>query len=166
MTNNEQETSAPWYKEPWMLFIVGAPALSVVVGLSMLVLATVGRDTLVRDNYYKDGLAINQELGFDSKALELGLSAELSVDDVSGSIAVQLLGADTAPAQLTLMFLHPTIEARDQQVSLHQIKAGYYAGNIESTLQGRYHIQLSSDEQQWRLKAYRELGGDKSYSLP
>lgn len=166
MTKDQQELSRPWYKEPWMLLVAGLPAVSVLLGIAMLVLSMVGRDTLVRDNYYKDGLAINQELGFETKALELGLSAKLSVDDGSGSVALDLQGTNTPPAKLTLLFLHPTVQSWDQEVVLHRIKDGHYAGNIESSLQGRYHIQLSSKEQQWRLKAYRELAGDKLYALP
>lgn len=166
MTKNDMNTASPWYKEPWMIFIVAVPAITVVLGITLLIVATVGRDTLVRDNYYKDGIAINQELGYESNAEELGLTAELSVDDTTGSISVRLMGSENMPDQLELLFLHPTLESRDQDVELHQLKAGYYAGSVESSLQGKYHIQLSSNDQQWRLKAYREFGGDHVYSLP
>ena len=46
----------------WPAFIVALPATTVVAGISTLIIANNVKDSPVSDNYYKEGLAINQEL--------------------------------------------------------------------------------------------------------
>ncbi len=166
MSEHERQAGAPWYKEPWMIFVVAVPAIAVVAGIAMITIAVVGRDTLVRDNYYKDGLAINQELDMENRAKMLGLHAELEIDNQTGVIAVRVMSNDAQPGQLLMSFLHPTMAEKDQDIILYHIKAGHYTGKRKANLDGRYHLQLTSAEQQWRLKAYRVLGAEERYSLP
>lgn len=45
----------PWYREPWMLFVLGLPALVVVASLITLWIAIENRDTLVIDAAPRDG---------------------------------------------------------------------------------------------------------------
>lgn len=165
-TEHTSGDSQPWYKNGIVLLVISIPALAVVMSLTTAYFAVFGGDTLVRDHYYKDGLAINQELDYETHAQALGVTAQLMLDEKTGVISVQLSGYDDFPSVLSLQLLHPTVAEKDQDVVLKHSKQGSYTGIIKSALQGRYHLQLMSESQKWRLKAYREIGSSQSYSLP
>ena len=66
----------PWYKETWPWILMAGPATVIVAGFVTLWLAIVSYDGLVTDDYYKQGLAINQRLQRDHYASDLGLRAD------------------------------------------------------------------------------------------
>ncbi|MEZ5482066.1 MAG: FixH family protein [Porticoccaceae bacterium] len=100
----------PWYRQFWPWFLIALPASIVVAGIAMVFVAFENADTLVNDNYYREGMAINRVLEQDHKARELGLSAELVIDQQTGEILVKVTGQLTANGPLTLLLLHPTDE--------------------------------------------------------
>ena len=65
----------PWYKYKLVWMIIAIPAASVIAGINMIYLAVNTDDGLVVDDYYKEGMAINQSLQRDKTAAELGLIA-------------------------------------------------------------------------------------------
>src|SRR5690625_454185 len=67
----------PWYRQFWPWFLLGMLGSVVVACGITLYIAVANPDSLVRDNYYREGLAINQELAASSRARELGLRAGL-----------------------------------------------------------------------------------------
>ena len=71
----------PWYKYKLVWMIIAIPAASVIAGINMIYLAVNTDDGLVADDYYKEGMAINQNLKRDRTAAELGLGAELVIED-------------------------------------------------------------------------------------
>ena len=54
--------SLPWYKERWTWLLMLMPATAIVAGFITLWLAITSFDGLVADDYYKQGLAVNQTL--------------------------------------------------------------------------------------------------------
>ena len=62
------DVEKPWYRQFWPWFLIALPAISVVAGLSTLTIAVLNQDSLVRDDWYKDGKAINQSLARDDAA--------------------------------------------------------------------------------------------------
>ncbi|MDZ7826539.1 MAG: FixH family protein [Gammaproteobacteria bacterium] len=67
----------PWYGHPWVWLLIAIPGLSVVGGIAMIVLATGSPNDLVRDDYYKAGLAIDQDLSEEQRAADLGITLSL-----------------------------------------------------------------------------------------
>ena len=57
-----QIESKPWYRQFWPWFLIAIPSSSVVMGVVMINLAMSGNDSLVRKDWYKDGMAINQRM--------------------------------------------------------------------------------------------------------
>ena len=55
----------PWYREPWPWILMTGPAIVVVAGFTTAFLAVKSNDGLVEDDYYKQGLEINQTLDRD-----------------------------------------------------------------------------------------------------
>ncbi|MEF8767458.1 FixH family protein [Candidatus Accumulibacter contiguus] len=53
------------------------PASVIVAGFVTAYLAVVSSDGLVEDDYYKQGLTVNQRTARDQRAAELGIEAEL-----------------------------------------------------------------------------------------
>ena len=60
------ETGAtPWYREPWPWLLMAGPVTVIIAGGFTAWLAVTSSDGLVADDYYKQGLAINQTLERD-----------------------------------------------------------------------------------------------------
>jgi hypothetical protein len=58
--------------------MISIPFSAVIMGVVMIWLAVDTDDGLVADDYYKQGLAINDVITLDKKASELNLSAVVS----------------------------------------------------------------------------------------
>lgn len=147
----------PWYRQPWLWFVIAIPAASVVAGLTMVGIAVVQQDSVVRDDWYKEGKAINQNMARDTRATTLGLGATIRMDEVTGEIRVRLAHTAaefTPPAALTLYLSHPTQAAADQSVALTR-RGDDYVGQLARGLSGRYYVELGSPE--WRLMATRDF---------
>ena len=154
-------TGKPWYRQFWPWFLIALPAISVVAGLSTLAIAILNQDSLVRDDWYKDGKAINQSLARDDAAALLGISTELKRDSVTGEINATLVSPKSiaTPETLTLILSHPTLATQDQSVVLTRRADGHYQGMLTHGLQGRHYIELGNAE--WRLRSTRDFPLDK-----
>ena len=147
--------SQPWFKQFWPWFIFGLPAIVVVAGILTVFIAVHHADSLVADDYYKQGLGINRVLAEDELANTLQLSAALNVDLLVGEIAVSVAGqTGKLPAELTLKWIHPTSIEQDFSVTLRRNGGVYYRGQLPGALSGRWYLQLHGDKPEpWRLRS-------------
>ena len=167
MNANDTRAQA-WYREPWPWILMSGPAIVVVAGLVTAWLAVRSDDGLVLDDYYKQGLAINQTLSRGDAALRLGMKAELRLAD--GRVQV-LLGA-AGPDALTLQLAHPTRAGLDQRIQLAMVQPGVYEGRLQPLRAGRWHVVL--EQKSWRLagdwmlpaKSVLTLGGELASPQP
>lgn len=153
----------PWYREPWPWLLMSGPAIVVVAGLITAWLAIRSNDGLVADDYYKQGLAVNQVLHRDQLALSQGVSAELLR---SGPLLkVFLHGAEgfKLPRELSLKITHPSRAGEDQLVRLQAEGAGLYAGKMVQAVGGVRRLTLEDEAGAWRLLG--EWRSDLSESL-
>ncbi|EPC02977.1 hypothetical protein L861_21955 [Litchfieldella anticariensis FP35 = DSM 16096] len=148
----EPRSIPPWYKQFWPWFLLGILLSSVAVSTTFLVLSIKSYDGMVADNYYKQGLAINQVIEQDRRAAELGLSAELRIDDLTGDITVDLDG-EHHPERLLLALIFPTRGDRDLNLTLEHVRNGLYTGQAPNRLEYRWYLQLQPDQEapEWRL---------------
>ena len=148
-------TIKPWYRQFWPWFLLGIPATAMLVGFTMLGVAIeVGkRDTLVSDNYYKEGRAINMKLDRDIAAAKLGLVATLRASAETG-LEVDLQSHDGAMdlAYLNIEVIHPTLGAQDQMVKAARYAPGRYQGLPSPALNGRWYLDIRDPDNTWRLK--------------
>ena len=125
---------------------MSGPAIVVVAGFITAWLAFSNADGLVVDDYYKQGLAINQTLGRSETAARLGVRAELSIGD--GHVSVNIENAEVR-GKLKLRLVHPTRAGKDQSVELAAARPGVYQGSLQQPPPGRWHIVLEDSD--WRL---------------
>jgi uncharacterized protein len=147
-----QSDNRPWYKEPWPWLLMLGPFVVVVAGFVTAWLAIRSNDGLVADDYYKQGLAINQQLERDHKAGELGVQAQVLRSGVQ--MRVMLTGSKLAapPEKLILRLSHPTRAGLDQAVDLLAEGQGMFSGRLSTDISGRWHVVLEDPSGQWRLQ--------------
>lgn len=165
----------PWYQQFWPWFLIGLPGTVVVAALSTVFIAVNNADPIVNDEYYSDGLAIEQVLEYDLRAREYKLTANIVWDDLTGEILLTLQQSNSTmplsfPQQLRLQLLHPGNEDMDDDIYLSKIVDGHYRADIESLPSTRYYLRLSSvpDEQvnvQWRLQGELNFSVKKQVDL-
>jgi len=138
----------PWYREPMMWLVTTIPALTVVAGLSTVVIAHRTSDTVVADEYRKEGLAIYRDPTRDRAAAQLGVRAELRVVD---DRLVVRLAPPVAPASLVVLLSHATRADLDRLVTLPRLADGSYAAPIAPLAAGHWHLEVSPADRAWRL---------------
>ena len=142
----------PWYKYKLVWMVIAIPAASVIAGINMIYLAVNTDDGLVVDDYYKEGMAINQSLQRDRTAAELGLSAQLMIEESGDMVRLNFNKCSLAeyPEQLTLHLQHATHAGYDQIIPLVRAPRDQYIGYLQHTIrEGVWHIMLLTEE--WRL---------------
>lgn len=164
------EIIPPWYKQFWPWFIIGILVFAVVIGLGLLFIALANQDSMVRDNYYKEGRAINMHLGRDQMAEDLRLSSAFTVDDLTGEISLTLDGElEPLPADLQFDLISPSHAERDRTVVLKRVSSNQYAGQLPEAMQGRHYVDLSDPlkpgENGWRLTDEITLSAGQTYRL-
>ena len=170
MSNTQQahneEVIAPWYKQFWFWFLIFFPALAIVAGIITINIAIDNADSLVRDDYYKAGLAINEDLALDKATAERGITAKLSIDKAIGDVQVILQGELAAlPAEITLDFIHPTIQSKDFTITATHRRDGRYLSQLAQDLHKHWYLQVSDRTADaaptWRLKTTINLDNAK-----
>lgn len=146
------DTPPPWYKQFWPWFVIALPAASVIAGIATVIIASHEADSLVVDDYYKSGLAINQVIARDQQAEKLGLSAHIVFNRERQQVQLVLSSQQTvAYDTLTLQLLHPTKSNQDVSIALQQTQASTYQGKTGELSSGSWHILLEPEDKDWRL---------------
>lgn len=147
----------PWYRHGWVWFLIAIPLTSVIAGVAMLVIATRTADSLVADDYYKEGRAINQRLERDEEAVRLGIEIRPTLRaSASGTLRIDVRFSSrlaTPPQALRLRMSHPTLNELDVRATLLRSGEGRYQTEIPMPAPGRWHIQLEDDSATWRHKS-------------
>ena len=146
--------SKPWYKQFWPWFLISIPAASVAAGMLMLTLAIKGQDPLVRDDWYKDGMAINQRLDKRHRATEAGIKAYFSFNSSDNIITLRVTNLDPVKdADLHLELVHPTMADRDIKTELFKTPNNQYFAKLNATPNGAYYTLLSSKDGDWEIES-------------
>lgn len=163
MTMNKD--GRPWYKEPWPWLLMAGPGLVIVAGVITTWLAVVTSDGLVSDDYYKQGLAVNQRLQRDQQASSLGLHADVMRAGLNLRLLITSVNAAALPPAITLRFAHPTVDGQDQLVKMVAEGQGVYRGTLASEIVGRWHVTLEDPDGQWRLQGEWLAASDEPLRL-
>lgn len=153
-----------WYKEPWLLLVVGGPLTVVCASLFTGFLALRGADQVVAKDYYKQGLMINTNLQRDARARELHLQTNMQLNLAAKSLEMNLQTRGNLPDTVQLSIAssgaqNGSVEEIVRRVPLKQIAANTYRADLHEALSGKnqldlntiklLHIKLETNE--WRL---------------
>ena len=153
------ENQPPWYKQLWPWLLISLPASAVFGGIATFILAVNSPNALVADDYYKQGLAINQQTERLRKAADMGLEGLLRADD--RFIQLELQATDLPlPASLKLEFIHATRDELDKSFTLERIDNKLYRAPYQPLQTGNWYLRLRSADGQWELrgKAHADNG--------
>ena len=141
----------PWYKQRWPWLLMIGPGLVIIAGVITVWLAVISNDGLVTDDYYKQGLAVNQTLERDHRAGALGLQAD--VMRAGSGIRLFIRGNEgvVVPPAIDLKLAHPTRAGQDQIVAMTSEGQGFYGGKIAGDVSGRWLVSIEDPAGQWRL---------------
>jgi len=143
----------PWYREIWPWALMLPPLLSVIGGVTMIVLATRTPSALVVEDYARIEELTAARFALDRAAAELGLEATLSFAAEPARVEVALAAAADVerPRALLLHLRHATNPAEDHDVRL--VRFGeIYTAEVEFS-PGRYGVELVSGDGSWRLSS-------------
>lgn len=142
-----------WYKQFWPWFLIFFPATAVVAGIATIILAIQSDDGLVKDDYYKAGLAINQTLELKQNALKMNVTADVNWDKLTQTITLLLSGElSKLPPRLTLQLAHATQANHDQSITLFlSPNKKSYTGRIKKVRSGNWITILEPEEKNWRI---------------
>ena len=152
--------STPWYKEPWPWILMAGPAIVIVAGFVTAWLAIVSNDGLVADDYYKQGLALNQRLQRDHYASDLGLRADVMRSSQQVRLLVAAERDAELPEALTLKLSHPTRAGQDQMVKMVSEGQGFYGGKLSADISGRWYVSIEDPAGRWRLQGEWQADGE------
>ncbi len=154
----------PWYKQFWVWFVIAIPALAVIFSLEFVYIAVTHQDPVVRDDWYQDGKAVNQDFARSDAATRLGLKADVRLDAETGEVLLTLhSNKPISTSTIGLNFVHATIKDRDQSLVLHRLVNNEYRGLLTRPLEGNFQIELATPD--WRITGARRLPGAEGFNL-
>jgi hypothetical protein len=141
-------------REPWVWFVFGLPFTAVLFGVVMLVAANYHPDDVVVDNYYEQGMGINQKLKLDDQAALLGQIATLRAITAEGLVFFIPGGSQT----ISLSLFHVTDRDLDLELPLEYTSDSLYVATSKAAAaifrnKGVWYLELRDQENAWRLRA-------------
>jgi hypothetical protein len=146
----------PWYREPWPWLLMAGPFVVIIASLASAWIAIESDDGMVAEDYYKQGLLINQRLARAASDQQQALGATMSMAP-GGELRVRMQGLADAPQRLRLTLAHPTGGSQPEVVSLERSPNGDYVGVLPKQTPGRWIVTLESGT--WRLPSTTVVGG-------
>ena len=150
--------SEPWYRYGWTWFLISVPRVSIGLGFTMLYLGLSTNNSLVVDDYYKAGKAINLRIARDVRATQYGLQSE--VFQMSEGVVLTLshavaaadpaTAAELTPDGLRVRFVHVTQAHHDTSLVARHIGGGRYLA-VGARM---------PDSDRWRIHVAPEPGDD------
>ncbi len=142
---------------PALWLLVGVPAAAVIMGVVIVTLASNGPTDLVRDDYYKAGLAINEDLTAEEAGEALGLTASLTTRGPGRMLVVvsQQQEPFDAAQELVIELPHPTLAEQDLRFTASAVAPGRWVA-LAPRFEGTRTLLAYPPDGRWRLKRLRQ----------
>lgn len=148
-----------WHKEPWVWLVIAGPVIVVCAALYTAFLAYKGADKVIAEDYYRQGLMVNQDIRRDANARDWKMSADLQFDTDTGIITIKVQSAVALPSTLMLSVAESSANSPVNEVirrgTLLQVTPGIYQLSfpqptaIERKEIAIWHIKIEASD--WRL---------------
>lgn len=116
----------------------------------MIHLAVNTEDSLVIDEYYKEGKGINMQLTKYQEAKVQGIETLLTIS-AENIVLTFTSGAPVSGEALRLKFQHATLEKYDFSVLLTKDAQGNYRAEVDNPTDGKWKVTLQPMSDQWRI---------------
>ena len=143
---------APWYRQPWFWFLTIFPLASIMWGITTLVVSSSLDNSMVSDDYSKEGRGINMSIARDERAAELQLAGELRLQDKSATLMLDTADGAADYPYLVFNLYHPTLSGHDKTVQFTRVAPGEYRGQLFEQVSGRWYYDLQGPDNDWRVK--------------
>lgn len=148
----------PWYRQGWPWLLIALPASAVVGGILTIIIAVQSPNALVVDDYYKEGLAINEGKRRTALAGEMQLSALVRGDTGGLRVTLDARQPVTVPA-LDLQIIHATRSDLDRSLTLQRTADGSYRAELPELPTGNWYLKLYDPERTWEINARARIDG-------
>jgi hypothetical protein len=164
---NETSSIQPWYKQFWPWFLIAFPLTAVIGSMITIKIAFTDKDGLVKDDYYKQGLAMNQDKARKRYAENLGLEAQGRVNVDTGSVTIILNDAAIGHYdKLNITMIHPTRSHNDMSIPVHKSDNNTYVGHmLHDPKPGHWWIRLSPEVNNWYIEGRVKLPENQALQL-
>ncbi|MFO0102884.1 MAG: FixH family protein [Betaproteobacteria bacterium] len=164
-------SAPPGYRQRGPGLLTVPPAAAVIGCAITITLAIVSNDGVVAADYYRQGLAINERLARNERALALGIQAQLQARGVQAgdAVLVQLQAAQPLPpeASLAVRLVHPGRSGADRRAVLARRAVSEDGRSVEFVGQwaeagpvaGEVPWRLVLDAREWRIDGDASLLG-------
>lgn len=166
MIDNDLDT-VPWYRQFWPWFLISLLGVAVIGGLVTVDIAMRHHVDMVVDDYYKQGLAINQVLDRDHKAKQLGIYAVGRFNPHTQEVELRIAARHPLPQEgIQLSLMHPTLSRLDVKVPMHYDAAAHrYVARVHALANADWYVQLEPPKGDWRLLGRMRLPGNGHLEL-
>ncbi|PKG99488.1 FixH family protein [Paraglaciecola sp. MB-3u-78] len=153
-----------WYKQFWPWFLIIVPLTSMVLSFTMMNLAFTGEDSMVIDDYYKEGRAINLKIKKLEQAKILNISTKTQV--FSDYVEVIFISGEPENGEaLTLDFFHSTQKFKDFSVTLFRDANGVYRAPLTGDVLGKWQLSLHPFNENWKIQKVVSLPQTNPFDL-
>lgn len=149
-----REDTKPWYRQFWPWFLIALPGTVVMASMVTIWLAASTSDSLVRDDYYKQGLAINRDRAREHIAASLGVQLVFTYDAATGLVTAHMNDAPVGSiTHLNLSLVHPTLAGKDATTRLLPAAERQFRGRIALETGGLdWHVVVTPPGDTWKLR--------------
>jgi hypothetical protein len=153
-----------WYKQFWPWFLIIVPLTSMVLSFTMMNLAFTGKDSMVIDDYYKEGRGINLKIKKLQQARSLNISTKTQVfaDYVE---VIFITGEPENGEALILDFYHSTQKFKDFSVTVLRDANGVYRAPLTDNMLGKWQLSLHPFNGDWKIQKVVSLPQTNPFDL-
>ncbi|MEP1446885.1 MAG: FixH family protein [Paraglaciecola sp.] len=153
-----------WYKQFWPWFLIIVPVTSMILSFTMMNLAFNGEDSMVIDDYYKEGKGINLKIQKLQQAKNLNIVTKTQV--FTDYVEVTFIsGSPENGEALTLDFLHATQKFKDFSVTLIRDANGIYRAPLNNNVLGKWQLSLHPFDGSWKIQKMVALPQTNAFDL-
>ena len=149
--SKREQRQSIWYREPYVWLFFAFPLAAVIGSVITGKLALQSDDGLVVDDYYKQGLEINQVLKRDRLAHAFSIAAKIQIFQEQKTFRLMLTGNESfiPPDTITVSFLHSTRSGFDRKIQVARNDKNLYQAELPKLAKGRWYIQIETGD--WRV---------------
>lgn len=148
-------SSKPWYKEPWPYYLAIGPVIVLIAGFVTYYIAATTADSLVTDDYYKEGKNINLQLERDQLALANKVDATVMFSPDGTTARIFMNGTFDSTDELSLHLMHPTLQEYDQVIKLtpNAVNKNLYEAELKALPASKtWYVRIDDADSEWRIQ--------------